>query len=346
MTAGARARRIVVYRLGSLGDTVVALPCLHAVARAFPDAERVMLTNIPVSSKAAPLEAILGGSGLVHRFMAYPVGTRSVSALQRLRTALRALDAQTLVYLTPSRGLAAAWRDLLYFRLCGFTRVIGTPSTNDLQRNRRGADGLLELECQRLARCMAELGPIELDDPASWDLHLTAAERHDAAGMLGGATTRPRIAINMGGKAAQNDWGEPNWLALATRLRGACNDHALLFVGAAEDAARAARVGALWPGPVINLCGSVSPRVSAAAMAGARVFVGHDSGPLHLAASMRVPCIGLYGDKNEPRKWHPYGAQHGILHNMGGVAQISVEQVAQAVLAKLGHPAGALEAVP
>ena len=60
-------QRIVVYRLGSLGDTVVALPCLHRVAQAFPDAERIVLTNFPVSSKAAPLEAILGGSGLVHR---------------------------------------------------------------------------------------------------------------------------------------------------------------------------------------------------------------------------------------------------------------------------------------
>ena len=345
MTGSARPQRIVVYRLGSLGDTVVALPCLHAVARAYPEAERIMLTNVPVNAKAAPLEAILGGSGLVHGYMSYPVGTRSLAELSGLRTRLRALGADTLVYLTPSRGLAGAVRDLLYFRLCGFRHIVGTPLSHDLQRHRRGPDGMLERECERLARCLAGFGAIALDDPAAWDLRLAASEREAAASALDAAAAHPRIAINMGGKVAQNDWGEANWRALITRLRGNCADHALVFVGAAEDQARAAGVGALWPGPVANLCGRVSPRVSAAAMAGARVFVGHDSGPLHLAACVGVPCVGLYGDYHEPRKWHPHGAQHRILHEMKGVAAINVETVAQAVLAVLAT-AGRSHAAP
>jgi len=47
--------RVLIYRLGSLGDTVAALPCFHLIERAFPDAERLVLTNVPVSTKAAPL---------------------------------------------------------------------------------------------------------------------------------------------------------------------------------------------------------------------------------------------------------------------------------------------------
>ena len=131
----------------------------------------------------------------------------------------------------------------------------------------------------------------------------------------------------MGGKVAENDWGEANWRELVQQLRSVCPDHALVFIGAAEDSVRAAGVGSLWGGPVVNLCGRVSPRVSAAAMVGSRAFAGHDSGPLHLAASVGVRCVGLYGDKNEPRKWHPYGAQHRIIHDMRGVLAIRVEQV-------------------
>ena len=74
-------RRVLVYRLGSLGDMVVALPALHLVARAFPEAERRMLTNVPVNSKAAAAAAILEGSGLVQGYMRYAVGTRSVREL-------------------------------------------------------------------------------------------------------------------------------------------------------------------------------------------------------------------------------------------------------------------------
>lgn len=334
----ARHPPVVVYRLGSLGDTVVALPCLHAVARAFALSDRVMLTNFPVSSKAAPLEAILAGSGLIQRFMAYPVGTRSFRTLLALRAELRLLGADTLVYLTPARGRRAAWRDLLFFRLCGFNRIIGAPIRPDLHDNRREADGRREPECARLARCMAPLGPVDLDDPAAWSLNLSDAER--AAGRLArlGAGAHPRIAINMGGKVAQNDWGEANWLALALRLSPVCGDHALVFVGAEEDAARSARLGERWPGPVVNLCGKVSPRVSAAAMIGSRLFIGHDSGPLHLAASVGVHCIGLFGDKNEPRIWHPYLGEHRIIHEMRGLMAIGVERVVREVEAELALP--------
>lgn len=332
---GATGERIVVYRLGSLGDTVVALPSLHAVARAFPDAERIMLTNIPVSAKAAPLEAILGGSGLIQGYMAYPVATRSLDALWALRASLRETGARTLVYLTPARGLTAAWRDLLFFRLCGFTRVIGAPVSADLQNNRREPDGTEEQECERLARCMAPLETIDLTRSAAWDLRLSEVEHLAALTALGPAAQSPRISINMGGKVAENDWGEANWRALVLALREVCPDHALVFIGAAEDAVRATGVGGLWPGPVVNLCGQVSPRVSAAAMSGSRAFIGHDSGPMHLAASVGVRCVGIYGNRHDPRKWHPYGRAHRIIHEMRGVSAIGVEQVVEAVRAQL-----------
>lgn len=329
-------KRVVVYRLGSLGDTVVALPALHRVAASFPEAERVVLTNFPVMSKAAPLEAILGGSGLVHGYLAYPVSIRSVGALLDLRQRLRALGADTLVYLTPARGLRAAWRDLVFFKLCGFRQVIGAPLTADLQRHRRGADGALERESERLARCVAPLGALALDDPAMWNLHLSAAEQQAAAERLAPVAGRARIAINMGTKFAQNDWGEARWTAFARRLAEVMPDVALIFIGATEDVERAARVGAAFGGAVVDLCGQVSPRVSAAAMVGSKAFVGHDSGPLHLAASVGVTCVGLYSDKHAPRQWHPWGAQHRILHEMRGLQAIEVERVIEALRGVVG----------
>ncbi|MGA7884288.1 MAG: hypothetical protein WCA44_01005, partial [Acidobacteriaceae bacterium] len=59
----ASVRRVLIYRLGSLGDTVVTLPALHVIERAFPQAERRMLTNLPVHAKAPAAWAILEGSG-------------------------------------------------------------------------------------------------------------------------------------------------------------------------------------------------------------------------------------------------------------------------------------------
>jgi ADP-heptose:LPS heptosyltransferase len=64
--------------------------------------------------------------------------------------------------------------------------------------------------------------------------------------------------------------------------------------------------------PGTNLCGVVGPRVSAAVLAKARIFVGHDSGPMHLAACMGVPVVAVFSARNHAGEWYPRG---GVLRN-------------------------------
>ena len=133
-----KPQRIVIYRLGSLGDTVVALPCFHKVAQTWPDAERIVLTNFPVSSKAAPLETILREGGLIHDAIAYPVGTRSVRKLWSLRRHLRSLEADVLVYLTPARVLQML--RLQEYRRGALDRGSSALPKSGNRRENRGAD--------------------------------------------------------------------------------------------------------------------------------------------------------------------------------------------------------------
>jgi heptosyltransferase III len=323
---------IVIYRLGSLGDTIVALPCFTAVTRLFPEAHKVLLTNKPVSTKAAPIESILGaGTGFFDISIAYPVGTRSPRALFALWKQLRAIGSDTLVYLTPPRGKAAHIRDYLFFKSAGFKTIIGLPMADDLAKCRIDADGVEEREAVRMTRCLAPVHTIDLADPAYWDLRLNAAETAAGRAITAPLQGGPYIAINMGGKAAEKDWGVDNWTTLITRLSDDFGNHGLLFVGAAEDGPRADALSNHWPGPIVNACGKLSPRESGAAMSGAIAFAGHDSGPLHLASAMNVPCVALFGDFNRPAKWHPFGAHHRIIHNMAGVKAITVPEVETAL---------------
>jgi hypothetical protein len=48
--------KAIIYRFGSLGDTVLALPTLHALRRHFGFNNLCLLTNIPIHSKAPPME--------------------------------------------------------------------------------------------------------------------------------------------------------------------------------------------------------------------------------------------------------------------------------------------------
>lgn len=329
-------KRLVIYRLGSLGDTIVALPCLNKVRDAFPDHERIALTNFPVSSKAAPLESILGAGDFIHGAVPYRIGVRRPDELLRLADDLRKLEADTLIYLGGGRGLKAVHRDVLFFRFSGFRRIIGAPLTRDLENNRIDPEsGEIEPEASRLARCLSELGPIDLDTPAAWDLRLTESEQAAGRSVMAALGGVASIAVNTGGKVIEKDWGEPNWLELVPRLAAGRRGVALVFVGGAEDQERAVRLAALWPGPTLNLCGKLSPRETAAALSHSTIFLGHDSGPMHLASAVGVPCVGLFGVINRPKKWHPYGTRHLVLHDTTDVRRIPVQSVVEAAGALL-----------
>lgn len=319
-------QRVLLYRLGSLGDMLVAMPAFHLVARAYPHAERRLLTNMPVHAKAPAAAAVLGPSGLIHDYMRYTVGTRSPLELVRLWWSILRWRPQVLVYLAASRGVESARRDAWFFRLCGVRQMIGVPLTEAMQQNFYGAatgeacEGNLEPEAARLVRNLAMLGDAQLSEPASWDLHLTAEEQARAAAAIGAVALAQRpIAVSVGTKVQAKDWGRERWQALLGEIAQRFPGRSLLLVGAPEESEASAFAAEGWlahsGGPVVNLCGQLSPRESAAAFARAELFIGHDSGPMHLAAAVGTPCVAIFAARNIPRQWFPFGAQHRVLYH-------------------------------
>jgi len=314
-------KRVLIYRLGSLGDTVVTLPCFHLVERSFPDAERRLLTNFPIATKAPPAAAILEGTGLVQGYFRYTVGTRSAKDLLSLWWQLLRWRPQVVVYLAPARGIGAAKRDAAFFRLCGVSRLIGVPDTEERQKNRLlSEDGWLEPEAERLARNLSELGDARLDDAGSWGLDLTAQEHARAEEVLVPVAGRPLVAVSIGTKAQSNDWGRENWREMLKRLAQLYPEYALAITGASVDAEYSEFIAEGWRAAsegntVLNLCGRLTPRESAAVFARARIFVGHDSGPMHLAAAVQTPCVGIFSARGKPRKWFPHGRQHRVIYH-------------------------------
>lgn len=314
------ARRVLIYRLGSLGDTLVALPALHLVARKFPKAERRMLTNLPVNAKAAPVAAVLEHTGLVDGYFSYGVGTRSLGSLVRLWWTLFRWRPDVLVYLGSARGAVSAQRDQKFFRLCGIRQIVGIPVTEAMQQHLwNDSTQSFEAEAARLTRNIASLGDAHLEDPASWDLHLTAEEQSHADEALGPLASRPFIAVSVGTKIQANDWGRENWRALLGRLATLYPDYSLVLNGAPVESEPSEFIAEGWRqaggGSVVNLCGRLNPRESGAVFRRARVFIGHDSGPMHLAAAVQTPCVGIFGARNKPYVWFPYGRQHRVIYH-------------------------------
>jgi heptosyltransferase-3 len=343
MTRRLPVRRILIHRPGSLGDTVVALPCLHLIRKSFPDSELRVLTNAPVARSAPPLFAVLEGSGLIDGCLEYPIELRNLRQLWGLARDIGRWRPDMLVYLARRETRLQVWRDAAFFRACGIHDIVGLALSRDLIESRRRPDGLVEREAERLVRNLAALGTVDLSDPASWDLGLSEADRALPRRLIAEQVgAQPFIVLSIGTKQAANDWGAANWRTLTEQL---CQSypHRLVFVGGEGDREQSGAVMAGLADRCVNLCGILSVRESAALIGTASLFVGNDSGPMHLAAAVGTPLVAVFSRLFPPGMWFPLGPQAKMLYPhepTGTVLSIVPSAVLEAARALL--PSGAV----
>lgn len=293
----------------------MALPCFHLIARVFPRARRVLLTALPVHAKAPAAMAVLGGSGLVDGEMRYPGGTRNILEMLSLLWKIRRFRPDALVYMMPIRPLKSVRRDWLFFRLAGVGRIVGLPSAEDLRHRLDPATGLYESEASRLARSIAALGNADPGDIANWDLRLTLPEREAGARALGDIMGRPLIVCGPGTKMQAKDWGQENWRMLLGRIWAKYPSYGLAMIGVQEEVCFCNEAFRDWAGAKVNLSGMLSPRESAAVIGHAALFIGPDSGPMHLAASVGVPCVCVFSAQGLPGVWFPPGERNLVIYH-------------------------------
>ena len=122
--------------------------------------------------------------------------------------------------------------------------------------------------------------------------------------------------MSVGAKVPAKDWGSDRWIELVNLLnQRVYKRYTLVFLGTLDEYDRCDSIAANWSGEVLNLCGALSPRQSAAVLAQSCLFIGHDSGPMHLASSVGIPCISIFAARDKPGVWFPFGNEHNVFYN-------------------------------
>lgn len=108
------------------------------------------------------------------------------------------------------------------------------------------------------------------------------------------------------------------WLPERFRLvienwRQAHPNCAILLLGGPAEKNKIAAMADGLPGQVINLAGRLTLRQTIIILARCRMFIGNDSGLMHIAAALAVPLVALFGP-TEPGKTAPLGKPHRLLH--------------------------------
>ena len=121
----------------------------------------------------------------------------------------------------------------------------------------------------------------------------------------GALETRPLVAIHPGAGAAIKQWPPEHWAGIARRLIKQAGAQILLTGSGAERRLVEDVKNALGL-PVLDAAGQTSLGQLAALLARARLVLGSDSGPLHLAVAVGAPTVHLYGPVDSGR-FGPWG---------------------------------------
>jgi len=318
--------RILIVRMSALGDIVHALPVLAALRRAWPAvkvdwivdeayasilslAEGLHQSVIVRAKSGNPSTFARGASadkkGLPPRFGG---GAGYLQAVRYLRSQKYdvALDLQGLLK-------SAVWA-----RLSGARRVIGFDRAH-LREPMAAAfysETVVPLEAPHvIQKNLSILKALGLP-PAAVELPLhpvAAVATGDAIAAAGGS--RKYAVLNPGAAWPNKRWPAERFGALAAQLRARTGLHSLVTWGPNErelaQRVIAASAGAAIAAPPTEIADL------AVIMRDAALVVSGDTGPLHIAAAMGTPLVGLYGP-TWPERNGPWDERDQVISRAGG----------------------------
>ncbi len=148
------------------------------------------------------------------------------------------------------------------------------------------------------------------------NLPLNDGDREAAAEILtrfGVAPTDEYCVVAVRAVAESRRWGSDKYSALIKEIVSRWSLKAVLVGVEADRAEGDVMAATAGPGEVVNLAGRTGLREVAAVMSLARVFVGNDSGPAHLAAAVDVPSVVISG-ADDPKETSPVSPRKRLVY--------------------------------
>jgi heptosyltransferase I len=280
--------RVLIVRLGALGDIVHALPLAAALRAHWPDAtidwivehrHRSLLDLVPVVSNIVSFDS---------RVVVGPMGWAETR--RRLRAARYdvAIDAQGLVKSAVVARMAGAGRTLGFARAhlrewpasVFYSEVVHPPGSAHVVRKNLELARALEIDPETVPRFPLITPPVRAE-----------VAKAIAPG--------PFALLNPGGGWPNKRWPADRFGSLAERLRERTGWRSLVLWGPGDEVMAEAVVasarGAASRAPSTDLADVLSLARAAA------VMVSGDTGPLYLAAAVGTPVVGIFGPTDPAR---------------------------------------------
>ncbi len=339
--------RILIVRLSAMGDVIHTLPAVHFLRDAFPKAyigwliedrwaELLCVPGAPRRGNPSWARPLVDEVHTVN-LKAWGKSLFSISPLQRAATVWN--DVRDAHY-DVAVDLQGAMRSALLARWSGARAIYGaaepreTPASlwytrKAIARGRHVVEQNFSI-AQALRECPGNLLPsdISCDIPRDPQAEVRIAQRLTGHGIGEVAILNPGAG-----------WGAKRWPAerygeVARKLVTEGIRSILNYGPGEEELVRAAEAAS--GGTAHPMSCTITELIALTRRA--RLFIGSDTGPLHLAAALHVPVVAIYGP-TDPARNGPYGTRSVVLRSAESVMSYTRRAAADVGLLAIGSDA-------
>ncbi len=294
-----RRLRILISRLSAIGDCILTVPVLNALRDHFPNAFLAWIVERPT----APL---LEGHSALDELIVVPRGClKSPKTVWQLRRRLRRLQFDITIdpqSLTKSAVLA---------RLSGARQRIGFSGEDGRELSRWLNNELISRSAEHMVdRRLELLEPLGISNAASrFELPIYEAASEAMRQFLSRSGGGDRFAlINVGAGWPSKLWPAEGFGVVASHLSRTHGMPSVVIWAGEQERDWAQRAVETAAGTA-----TLAPQTSLTELAElarrAVLFVGCDTGPMHISAAVDTPCVALFGP-TLPSVCGPYGEAH------------------------------------
>ncbi|MBI3599382.1 MAG: lipopolysaccharide heptosyltransferase I [Nitrospinae bacterium] len=311
--------RILIVKLGSIGDVVHALPVLRTIRHNLPDAYIAWI----IEDRA---KEILNGNKDINNVIT--VDTKkwrkrlSISTLKEIFSIIKTLREDKFDIAIDLQGLIKSG---VISILSGAKTIIGFDSKNCreylnvLFTNKKISPSDKDVHVVDINLSLLKpFGFKEIKKEFSLshspedDEYINEFFTKNKLQLIHSmGAPKPLIAINPAAGWKTKEWGIKNYAELCERIVKEMDADVMLTWGPGEDAMVKGVIASMSYNPLA--APPTSLRQLIALLRRCRLFVGGDTGPLHIAAALKIPTVAIYGPSN-PLRNGPYGDGHIIVH--------------------------------
>lgn len=294
--------RILVFRTGSLGDSLCAIPTIAAIHKKFPAATIDILTN-PGRSTLVSIDQLISPLIFTRVINYFDMNKRQLASLLRN-------NKYDLVIELPQANVkfSQLLRNVFFFRLVapsGWGWEMGK-----ILFFRKAQEKFIEYDTEviRLAAIARRNGiPVDTHD---FPLNITQSDKEHVEQTYRelGIRAEKTLGIAIGANRPQNRWPLQN---VKRVVQFFTPEYDIVILGGKEDREPASQL--CINAHVHNLCGSFTPMQSAVAIKNCRVFLSNDTGPMHLSYAVGTPTVATFTSRDFIGTWFPPKSDRNIV---------------------------------